>query len=132
MTTANNNSAPSAIRVVIEKVNEMSTNGIGESAETTYAIRDYSRVATKDNTPVRYITRVAQPENITAWLRANAHKGGMVRTINGATYFEIGHALGVYDKTINRCEFPLMPKRGYRKGIKGVSVARALSLYDNE
>jgi len=132
MTTANNNSAPSAIRVVIEKVNEMSTNGIGESAETTYAIRDYSRVATKDNTPVRYITRVAQPENITAWLRANAHIGGMVRTINGATYFEIGHALGVYDKTINRCEFPLMPKRGYRKGIKGVSVARALSLYDNE
>ena len=111
----------------------MSTYGIGESAESnTYAMRDYSRVATKDNTPVRYITRVAQPENINAWLRANAHKGGMVRTINGATYFEIGHALGVYDKTINRCEFPLMPKRGYRKGIKGVSVARALSLYDNE
>jgi predicted Zn-dependent protease len=110
----------------------MFTNGIGESAESTYAIRDYSRVATKENTPVRYITRVSEPDNVNAWLIANARNGAMVRTLNGVTHYEIGHALGVWDKTINRCEFPLMPKRGIRRGVSGVSVERALSIYEND
>jgi hypothetical protein len=57
----------------------------------------------------------------------------MVRTLNGVKHYEIGHALGVWDKTINRCEFPLMPKRGARRrGARGVSVERALSIYDND
>ena len=125
-----------ATRLVIEKGNEMLINGIGESAESnsnTYAMRDYSRVATKDNTPVRYITRVSEPVNITAWLLANASDGAMARTINGATYYEIGHALGVWDRFATRVHYPLMPSTtNFRRGARGVSVTRALTITDNE
>ena len=125
-----------ATRLVIEKGNEMLINGIGESAESnsnTYAMRDYSRVATKDNTPVRYITRVSEPVNITAWLLANASDGAMARTINGATYYEIGHALGVWDRFATRVNYPLMPSTtNFRRGVRGVSVARALTITDSD
>jgi hypothetical protein len=136
MTTTSHNRETLALVAVIEKMNTMSEYGIGETAESnsnTYATRDYSRQATKENTPVRYITRVSEPVNATAWLIANAHNGAMVRTLNGVKHYEIGHALGVWDKTINRCEFPLMPKRGARRrGARGVSVERALSIYEND
>jgi len=138
---------PRALVAVIEKGNEMFNYGIGESAESNstelayeelgkpYAIRDYSRVATKDNTPVRFITPITfhGAVNVTAWLIANAHNGAMVRTLNGVTHYEIGHALGVWDKTTGTTHFPLMPRRGSRRrGARGVSVERALSIYDNE
>ena len=133
MTSTSHNRETLATRCVIEKGNEMLNNGIGESAESTYAMRDYSRQATKDNTPVRYITCVSQPENITAWLIANAHNGAMVRTLNGVKHYEIGHALGVWDNTTGTTHYPLMPKRGARRrGARGVSVERALSIYDND
>jgi hypothetical protein len=127
---------PRALVSVIEKVQAMFIYGIGESAESnsnTYAMRDYSRKATKENTPVRYITRVSEPVNVNAWLIANAHNGAMVRTLNGVTHYEIGHALGVWDKTTETTHFPLMPKRGARRrGARGVSVERALSIYEND
>ncbi len=136
MTTTSHNRETLALVAVIEKVNTMSEYGIGESAESnsnTYAMRDYSRVATKENTPVRYITRVSEPVNATAWLIANAHNGAMVRTLNGVKHYEIGHALGVWDKTTGTTHYPLMPKRGARRrGARGVSVERALSIYDND
>jgi hypothetical protein len=136
MTTASNNSETIATHSVIGKANEMSINGIaetGKSNSNTYAIRDYSRKVTKDNTPVRYITRVSTPENVTAWLIENMSNGSMVRTLNGVTHYEIGHALAVWNNTIDRAEFPLMPRRGSRRrGANGVSVERALSIYDND
>ena len=136
MTTASHNREILATCDVIEKGNEMLINGIGETAKSnsnTYAMRDYSRVATKDNTPVRYITRVSEPVNITAWLLANASDGAMARTINGATYYEIGHALGVWDRFATRVNYPLMPSTtNFRRGARGVSVARALTITDNE
>ena len=114
----------------------MSEYGIGETAKSnsnTYATRDYSRQATKENTPLRYITRVSEPDNATAWLIANAHNGAMVRTLNGVKHYEIGHALGVWDKTTGTTHYPLMPKRGARRrGARGVSVERALSIYEND
>lgn len=136
MTTRATTSATRATCVVIEKVKAMSINGIGETAKcdsNTYAMRDYSRNASKSETPVRYITRVSAPENVTAWLIANAHNGAMVRTLNGATHYEIGHALAVWDKTVGYAHYPLMPK-GVRanRGVRGVSVERALSIYDND
>ena len=139
MTTRDTTSATRATCVVIEKANEMSINGIaetGKSNSNTYAIRDYSRKVTKDNTPVRYITRVSTPENVTAWLIENMSNGAMVRTLNGATYYEIGHALAVWDSTIfsdDNLKYPLLPK-GVRanRGARGVSVERALSIYDND
>ena len=114
----------------------MSINGTaetGRSNSNTYAVRDYSRNASKSETPVRYITRVSAPENVNAWLIANAHNGAMVRTLNGATHYEIGHALAVWDKTVGYAQYPLMPK-GVRasRGVRGVSVERALSIYDND
>ena len=136
MTTRDTTSATRATCVVIEKANEMSINGIaetGKSNSNTYAIRDYSRKVTKDNTPVRYITRVSTPENVTAWLIENMSNGSMVRTLNGVTHYEIGHALAVWNSTIDRADYPLMPRRGSRRrGANGVSVARALSIYDND
>lgn len=136
MTTRDTTSATRATRVVIEKVKAMSTYGIGETAKSnsnTYAVRDYSRKASKSETPLRYITRVGAPDNVNAWLIANAHNGAMVRTLNGATHYEIGHALAVWNSTIDRAEYPLMPK-GVRanRGVRGVSVERALSIYENE
>lgn len=136
MTTASHNRETIATCDVIEKVQAMSTYGIGESAKSnsnTYAMRDYSRKATKSETPIRYIARVGKPENITAWLIANAHNGAMVRTLNGATHYELGHALAVWDSTIGYAQYPLMPK-GVRanRGVRGVSVERALSIYDND
>ena len=139
MTTASNNSETIATHSVIEKAKAMFTYGIGEPAESnsnTYAIRDYSRKVTKDNTPVRYITRVSTPENVTAWLIENMSNGAMVRTLNGVTHYEIGHALAVWDSTIfsdDNLKYPLMPK-GVRanRGARGVSVERALSIYDND
>lgn len=113
----------------------MSTYGIGESAESqnTYAVRDYSRCASKSETPVRYITRVGAPDNVTAWLVTNMNRGAMIHTINGKTYYEIGHALAVWDKTTGTTSYPLMPRRGNRRrGANGVSVERALSIYDND
>ena len=123
-----------ALVAVIEKGNEMSTYGTAETGRSnTYAMRDYSRQATKENTPVRYITRVSEPVNATAWLIANAHNGAMVRTLNGVKHYEIGHALGVFDKTTETTHYPLMPKRGVRRrGARGVSVERALSIYEND
>jgi len=136
MTTTSHNRETLALVAVIEKVNTMSEYGIGETAKSnsnTYATRDYSRQATKENTPVRYITRVSEPDNATAWLIANAHNGAMVRTLNGVKHYEIGHALGVWDKTTGTTHYPLMPKRGARRrGARGVSVERALSIYDND
>lgn len=136
MTTRDTTSATRATCVVIEKAKAMFTYGIGESAESnikTYAVRDYSRKVTKDHTPLRYITRVSTPENVNAWLIENMSNGGMVRTLNGATYYEIGHALAVWDRTTDRAEYPLMPRRGSRRrGANGVSVERALSIYENE
>jgi predicted Zn-dependent protease len=136
MTTRDTTSAIRATRVVIEKGNKLFTNGIaetGKSNSNTYAMRDYSRKATKDNTPVRYITRVGAPDNVNAWLIANAHNGAMVRTLNGATHYEIGHAVGVWDNDTQRAHYPLMPKGSRaRRGVRGVSVERALSIYDNE
>ncbi len=134
MTLTSPNRETLATRYVIEKGNEMLINGIGETAKSnTYAMRDYSRVATKDNTPVRYITRVSEPVNVTAWLIANARDGAMARTINGATYYEIGHALGVWDRFATRVNYPLMPTHNARRrGARGVSVARALTITDNE
>ena len=136
MTTTSHNREILALVAVIEKGNEMLINGIGEPAKSnsnTYAMRDYSRVATKDNTPVRYITRVSEPVNVTAWLLANASDGAMARTINGATYYEIGHALGVWDRFSTRVNYPLMPMRNTRRrGARGVSVARALTITDTE
>ena len=135
MTTRDTTGATRATCVVIEKAKAMFTYGIGESAEcqNTYAVRDYSRPATKENTPIRYIARVGKPENVTAWLIANAHNGAMVRTLNGATHYEMGHALAVWDSTIGYAQYPLMPK-GVRasRGVRGVSVERALSIYDND
>jgi len=111
----------------------MSINGIAESGKTILAVRDYSRKATKSQTPIRYITRVGRPENITAWLIAYANIGATVHTLNGATYYEIGHALGVWDNDTQRAHYPLMPKgERVRRGVRGVSVARALSIYDND
>ena len=136
MTTTSHNRETLALVAVIEKMNTMSEYGIGETAKSnsnTYAMRDYSRNATKENTPVRYITRVSEPDNATAWLIANAHNGAMVRTLNGVKHYEIGHALGVWDKTTGTTHYPLMPKRGARRrGARGVSVERALSIYDND
>jgi hypothetical protein len=132
MTTTSNNRETIATRCVIEKGNEMATNGTAEPGRT-YAMRDYSRKATKENTPIRYITRVGEPVNVIAWLIANAHNGSMVRTLNGVKHYEIGHALGVFDKTTETTHYPLMPKRGARRrGVRGVSVERALSIYDND
>ena len=136
MTTRDTTSATRATRVVVVKGNKLFTYGIGETAKSnsnTYAVRDYSRKATKSETPVRYIARVGKPENITAWLIANAHNGAMVRTLNGATHYELGHALAVWDSTIGYAQYPLMPK-GVRanRGVRGVSVERALSIYDND
>ena len=136
MTTTSHNRETLALVAVIEKAKAMFNYGIGESAESnsnTYAMRDYSRNATKENTPLRYITRVSEPDNATAWLIANAHNGAMVRTLNGVKHYEIGHALGVWDKTTGTTHYPLMPKRGARRrGARGVSVERALSIYDND
>ena len=136
MTLTSPNRETLATRYVTEKVQLMLINGIGETAKSnsnTYAMRDYSRVATKDNTPVRYITRVSEPVNVTAWLIANASDGAMARTINGATYYEIGHALGVWDRFSTRVNYPLMPSTtNFRRGARGVSVARALTITDNE
>ena len=136
MTTTSHNRETLALVAVIEKMNTMSEYGIGETAKSnsnTYAMRDYSRNATKENTPLRYITRVSEPDNATAWLIANAHNGAMVRTLNGVKHYEIGHALGVWDKTTGTTHYPLMPKRGARRrGARGVSVERALSIYDND
>jgi predicted Zn-dependent protease len=136
MTTTSHNRETLALVAVIEKAKAMFNYGIGESAESnsnTYATRDYSRQATKENTPLRYITRVSEPDNATAWLIANAHNGAMVRTLNGVKHYEIGHALGVWDKTTGTTHYPLMPKRGARRrGARGVSVERALSIYDND
>lgn len=136
MTTRDTTSATRATRVVVVKGNKLFTYGIGETAKSnsnTYAMRDYSRNASKSETPVRYITRVGAPENVNAWLLANAHNGAMVRTLNGATHYEIGHALAVWDSTIGYAQYPLMPK-GVRanRGVRGVSVERALSIYDND
>lgn len=136
MTNASHNSETIATRVVIEKGTAMFTNGTaetGRSNSNTYAMRDYSRKATKSQTPLRYITRVSAPSNVNAWLLANAHNGAMVRTLNGVTHFEIGHALGVYDHSSDGAKYPLMPK-GVRanRGVRGVSVERALSIYDND
>ena len=109
----------------------MLINGIAETGK--YAIRDYSRVATKDITPIRWITQYTKPENLSAWLNEFSGIGAMARTINGATYYEIGHALGVWDRFSTRVNYPLMPMRNARRrGARGVSVARALSLYDND
>ena len=129
-------SATRATRVASERENTINTYGIGETAKSnsnTYAMRDYSRKATKSAMPIRYITRVSAPENVSAWLIANAHNGAMVHTLNGATHYEIGHALGVWDNASERANYPLMPK-GSRanRGVRGVSVERALSIYDNE
>lgn len=112
----------------------MAQYGIAETGKSnTYAMRDYSRKATKENTPIRYITRVGEPVNETAWLIANAHNGAMVRTLNSVKHYEIGHALGVFDKTTETTHYPLMPKRGARRrGARGVSVERALSIYEND
>ena len=134
MTLTSPNRETLATRYVTEKVQLMLINGIGETAKSnTYAMRDYSRVATKNNTPVRYITRVSEPVNITAWLIANASDGAMARTINGATYYEIGHALGVWDRFATRVNYPLMPMSNTRRrGARGVSVARALTITDSD
>jgi predicted Zn-dependent protease len=136
MTTASPTRETRALVAVIEKVQLMAQYGTaetGRSNSNTYAVRDYSRKATKEQTPIRYITRVGEPVNVTAWLIANAHNGSMVRTLNGVTHYEIGHALGVWDKTTETTHYPLMPKRGARRrGARGVSVERALSIYDND
>lgn len=135
MTTASHNRETIATCDVIEKAKAMFTNGTAETGRSnnTYAMRDYSRKATKSETPIRYITRVGAPDNVNAWLLANAHNGAMVRTLNGATHYETGHALAVYDETIGYAQYPLMPK-GVRanRGVRGVSVERALSIYDND
>ena len=131
MTTPSQNSEIIALGAGIEKVQLMLINGIAETGK--YAMRDYSRVATKDTTPIRWITQYTKPENLSAWLIANANNGAMARTINGATYYEIGHALGVWDRFATRVNYPLMPMRATsRRVARGVSVARALSIYDNE
>lgn len=131
MTTTNNNSAPSAIRVVIEKEKAMLMNGIAETGK--YAIRDYSRKATKEATPIRWITQYTKPENLTAWLNEFSNIGAMVRTLNGATHYETGHAIGTRCRATGSVSAPLFYRYGSRRrGARGVSVARALTITDND
>ena len=114
----------------------MLINGIGESAKSnsnTYAVRDYSRKATKTNTPIRWITQHAKPENLSAWLNEFSNIGAMARTLNNETHYETGHALGVWDRFATRVNYPLMPSTtNFRRGARGVSVTRALTITDNE
>ena len=84
MTTASHNREILATCDVIEKGNAMLMNGIAETGK--YAIRDYSRKATKETTPIRWITQYTKPENLSAWLNEFSNIGAMVRTLNGATH----------------------------------------------
>ena len=120
-----------ATRLVIEKGNEMLINGIAETGK--YAIRDYSRKATKDTTPIRWITQYTKPENLSAWLNEFSSIGAMVRTLNGATHYETGHAIGTRCRATGSVSAPLFYRYGSRRrGARGVSVARALTITDNE
>ena len=131
MTTTNNNSAPREIRVVIEKEKAMLMNGIAETGK--YAIRDYSRKATQETPPIRWITQYTKPENLSAWLNEFSNIGAMVRTLNGATHYETGHAIGTRCRATGSVSAPLFYRYGSRRrGARGVSVARALTITDNE
>jgi len=131
MTLTSPNRETLATRYVIEKVQEMLINGIAETGK--YAIRDYSRKATKDTTPIRWITQYTKPENLTAWLNEFSSIGAMARTINGATHYETGHAIGTRCRATGTVSAPLFYRYGSRRrGARGVSVARALTITDNE
>ena len=109
----------------------MLMNGIAETGK--YAIRDYSRKATKDTTPIRWITQYTKPENLSAWLNEFSSIGAMVRTLNGATHYETGHAIGTRCRATGTVSAPLFYRYGSRRrGARGVSVARALTITDNE
>lgn len=126
MTTTSHNRETLALVAVIEKGNLMKTNGTAKSGR--YAIRDYSRKATKDKTPIRWITQYAKPENLSAWLIENMGNGAMARTVNGATYYEIGHALAVWDSTIfsdDNLKYPLMPRGTARKYVASQNMKQA-------
>ena len=120
-----------ATRLVIEKGNEMLISGIAETGK--YAIRDYSRKATKTNTPIRWITQYTKPENLSAWLNEFSNIGAMVRTLNGSTHYETGHAIGTRCRATGTVSAPVFYRYGSRRrGARGVSVARALTITDNE
>ena len=109
----------------------MLMNGIAETGK--YAIRDYSRKATKEATPIRWITQYTKPENLTAWLNEFSNIGAMVRTLNGATHYETGHAIGTRCRATGSVSAPLFYRYGSRRrGARGVSVARALTITDND
>ena len=109
----------------------MLMNGIAETGK--YAIRDYSRKATKETTPIRWITQYTKPENLSAWLNEFSSIGAMVRTLNGATHYETGHAIGTRCRATGSVSAPLFYRYGSRRrGARGVSVARALTITDNE
>ena len=131
MTTASHNRETLATCDVIEKDNAMLMNGIAETGK--YAIRDYSRKATKDTTPIRWITQYTKPENLSAWLNEFSSIGAMVRTLNGVTHYETGHAIGTRCRATGSVSAPLFYRYGSRRrGARGVSVERALTITDNE
>ena len=105
MTTTNNNSAPSAIRVVIEKRMEMFTYGIGESAESNTAIAiSAHRLLPITCEIIGSLPNLSQ-ETVNAYLWARngkPRKSALVYQIDGERYLVAKHPIiGSEVETVN-------------------------------
>lgn len=130
MTTTNNNSAPSAIRVVIEKRMEMFTNGIGESAESNNAIAISAHRLLPITCEIIGSLPTLSQETVNAYLWQKSGKprpSALVYQIDGERYLVAKHPTYKDDLSESETEIEFSGR-----AVSGVSVERALSLYDNE
>ena len=130
MTTTSHTSASSALVAVIEKRMEMFTNGIGESAESNTAIAiSAHRLLPITCEIIGSLPNLSQ-ETINAYLWQKSGKprpSALVYQIDGERYLVAKHPTYKDDLSESETEIEFSGR-----AVSGVSVERALSLYDNE
>lgn len=130
MTTTSHTSAPSALVAVIEKRIEMFTNGIGESAESNNAIAiSAHRLLPITCEIIGSLPNLSQ-ETVNAYLWQTSGKprpSALVYQIDGERYLVAKHPTYKDDLSESESEIEFSGR-----AVSGVSVERALSLYDND
>lgn len=112
MTTASNNGATRATRLVTEKVHDMLT--------TEFRIMKHKKVMPVNHAP--YTVTIPSTMSEIAWLVRLARKGATMYTVNGVRVAQVGHATRMTDT------YPLFPSTKITRSgsVRGVSLSRIL------
>ena len=131
MTTTSHNREILALVAVIEKGIEMFNYGIGESAESNNAIAISAHRLLPITCEIIGALPTLSQETVNAYLWARngkPRKSALVYQIDGERYLVAKHPIiGGEIETVNDGETEFSSR-----AVSGVSVERALSLYDNE